>query len=71
MDDFHRAVAERIRALIRKRKLSQNVLADLAGVGRGQMTAILRAKASPTLRTLKKIADALEVDVRDLLPSSK
>lgn len=71
MDDFHRGVAERIKQLARRRKISQNVLADLAGVGRGQMSAILNAKQSPTLRTLKKIADAGEVDVRDLLPVAK
>lgn len=67
-DAFHRALADRIKLHLRKRKLSQNVLADLAGVARGQMTAILSAQQSPTVRTLKKIADALGVDPRDLFP---
>ncbi len=71
VDEFHRGIAKRIKALAARKKISQNVLADLAVVGRGQMSAILNAKQSPTARTLKKIADALEVDVRELLPSTK
>jgi transcriptional regulator with XRE-family HTH domain len=69
VDAYHQAIADRIKQLLSKRKISQNVLADLAAVGRGQLSAIINAKQSPTVRTLKKIADALEVDTRDLLPS--
>jgi transcriptional regulator with XRE-family HTH domain len=65
---YHREIAARIRQLLRKRKISQNVLADLTGVGRGQLSAIINAEQSPTVRTLKKIADAFEVNARELLP---
>lgn len=68
MDAYHREIAERIKQLLRKRKVSQNVLADLAGVARGQLSAIVNAEQSPTVRTLKKIADALDVGVKALLP---
>jgi transcriptional regulator with XRE-family HTH domain len=68
VDAYHREIATRIRALLGKRKISQNVLADLADVGRGQLSAVINAKQSPTVRTLKKIADALGVNPRDLLP---
>lgn len=71
VDAYHRELAARIRQLLRKRNVSQNVLADLAGVGRGQMSAIINAQQSPTVRTLKKLADALDVDPGELLPPTR
>ncbi len=56
---------------MKRKKLTINKLADFAGIGRGSMSEILSASRSPTVRTLSKIAAALEVDVRDLLPPSK
>ena len=53
---------------MKRKKWSVNQLADFAGMGRGHMSEIVRAKKSPTVRTLAKIAAALEVSVRDLLP---
>jgi len=47
---------------------SVNRLADFSGIGRGRLSEILAGKSSPTLRTLGKLADALEIAVRDLLP---
>jgi transcriptional regulator with XRE-family HTH domain len=70
VDAYHREMATRIRQLLRKRKISQNVLADLAGVARGQLSAIINAEQSPTVRTLKKIADAFGVNPRELLPTN-
>jgi transcriptional regulator with XRE-family HTH domain len=49
------------------KKLSQNYLADFAGLSRAQMSRILNGQQSPTLRTLQKIAEALELDLRLLL----
>ena len=50
------------------KKLSLNLLADFSGLGRGSMSKILSGRGNPTLRSLKRIADALEVPVQDLLP---
>jgi len=47
---------------------SVNQLADFAGLARGGVSEILRVKRYPTLRTLLKLAEALDVPVKDLLP---
>jgi transcriptional regulator with XRE-family HTH domain len=52
---------------MRKRHLSSNHLADFAGMGRSSVAAILRGAQSPTLKTLDKLATALDVKVADLL----
>lgn len=66
MDLLHRKLSKRIKALMAVKALSTNRLADFSGVGRGRMSEILATKSSPTVRTLGRIADALEVSVRDL-----
>lgn len=66
MDDVHRRLVANIKARARSRKLSANKLADFADVGRGYLSDVLAGHKSPTVRTLVKIAAALEVDVRDL-----
>jgi transcriptional regulator with XRE-family HTH domain len=60
-------MAARVLALAKKRKLSQNLLADFAGLGRGNLSEILSGRVSPTLRTLGKLAAALDVQVSELL----
>lgn len=67
-DALHRAIAKKAKALMVQRGLSVNHLADFSGLGRGHLSDILAAKSSPTVRSLAKIADALEVQVRDLFP---
>jgi DNA-binding phage protein len=66
MDSVHRELVTRIREMVRRKHWSANQLADFSGVGRGYLSDILSGKKSPTVRTLVKIAEALEVDVRDL-----
>lgn len=68
MDALHRKFSKRVRELMVRRHLSINRLADFSGMGRGRVSEILSGKTSPTLRTLGKLADALEVPVRELLP---
>lgn len=48
------------------RRLSVNRLADAAGIDRGYLSRVLRGKSSPTVRTLGKLAEALEVKTLDL-----
>lgn len=66
MDPLHRKLAKRIRSLMSEKDLSVNRLADFSGIGRGRMSELLAGKSSPTVRTLGRIAEALDVDVRDL-----
>lgn len=68
LDAFHRQVSNRVLRLARERGWSLNQLADFAGIGRGHLSNILNTKQSPTLRTLKRLADALEARPKDLLP---
>lgn len=51
---------------MKRRGLSVNRLADFSGMGRGRLSEILAGKSSPTLRTVSKLAEALEVSVSDL-----
>jgi transcriptional regulator with XRE-family HTH domain len=67
-DAAHRQIAARIRELARRRRWSQNQLADFAGISRAQLSRILTCQQSPTVMTLGKIAAALDVGLRDLLP---
>jgi len=70
-DTIHRHIAMRIRALAGRRHWSGNHLADTAGVSRAQLSRLLTQKTSPTIGLLAKIAAALEVHTRDLLPPKR
>jgi transcriptional regulator with XRE-family HTH domain len=49
----------------REKGLSQQELADLAGVGQDSISAIETGKHEPHPRTLRKLANALDVEVAD------
>ena len=67
-DAIHQHIATRVRTLARRRNWSGNHLADTAGVSRAQLSRLLTLQTSPTIGLLAKIAAALEVHTRDLLP---
>jgi len=67
-DAVHQHIAMRIRTLAGRRHWSGNHLADIAGVSRAQLSRLLTLQTSPTIGLLVKIAAALEVHTRDLLP---
>lgn len=54
-------VGEQLRFIREEKKLSQEKLADLAGTTHGQISRIETSKENPTLKTLDKIIDALEI----------
>lgn len=70
-DALHRGLAEAIRRLVRRRKLSLNKLADFAGISRSHLARILKCESSPSLAVVAKIAEALDVDVAELLAKSR
>ena len=47
--------------------MSQQELADDSGITKSQIARIERAKINTTVRTLIKIANALEIEPKDLL----
>jgi DNA-binding XRE family transcriptional regulator len=62
----HRALSRRTYELRKAKGWSQNQLADFAGIARGYLSHILAGEYSPTIRILAQLADALEVQVKDL-----
>jgi transcriptional regulator with XRE-family HTH domain len=71
MDALHRKFSRRVKERMAEKKLSINRLADFAGLGRGRVSEILTGKTSPTLRTIGKIADALETSAGALVPDDE
>ncbi len=69
-DALHRHVAARIRELAKRRDMSLNKLADFADISRSHLARILNCESSASLSTLRKIAEALGTNTRDLLPPS-
>jgi transcriptional regulator with XRE-family HTH domain len=51
----------------KERKISQEKLAEIAGVHRTYVGMIERAEKNITLRNMEKIAKALSVKIKDLL----
>lgn len=60
------AFGQRVQELRKERNLSQEQLADLAGVHRTYIGMVERAEKNITLRNIKKIAEALGVNIKDL-----
>jgi transcriptional regulator with XRE-family HTH domain len=60
-------LARNVRLLRVSRGLSQGRLADEAGLTQGQVSAIERGKANPTMDSLERVAHVLGVEVDELL----
>ena len=59
-------IGERVRELRDKLELSQEALAEKAGLASKHIQDIEHGRTNPTVATLVGLADALKVDVRDL-----
>ncbi len=62
-----RKIGQIIRALRKRRGLSQEVLSGLAGIARTHLTMIENGTKQPNLETLWKIAQALNISVGELV----
>ena len=60
------AFGQRVHKLRKERNLSQEQLADLAGVHRTYIGMIERAEKNITLCNIEKIANALKLSIKDL-----
>ena len=67
-NDFVRDFGNRVREIRLERGLSQEALADKAGLHRTAVSFVERALRSATLETVEKLAIALEVEASDLMP---
>ena len=59
-------IGERVRELRRERALTQDELAGIANVHPITISELERGKRNASARTVKRLAEALGVDVRDL-----
>lgn len=65
------AVAYRIQALCRERKLAINALANLSGVSPSTVYSMLNAKSkNPGVVSIQKICDGLEISIREFFDDS-
>ena len=62
-----KAVGEAIAHCRKKKKVSQEVLSGLADIGRTHLSAIERGERKPTLETLFRISNALDMKTSDLV----
>lgn len=61
----------RIREILESKDIKVSSLAETVGITRANMSNIVNGKSTPSLETLEKIANALEVDITELfVPSS-
>ena len=64
---LQKSVGQKIKYFREERNITQAKLADLCGFDRPNMARLEAGGTNPTLYTLKKIADKLEVTVCDLV----
>jgi transcriptional regulator with XRE-family HTH domain len=67
VQNIQQTVGTKIRQIRLQRNWSQDVFADISGIHRAQVGAIERGEMNVTLKTLKTVADALKVKIRDLV----
>ncbi len=66
IDEIDKKVGLNIRLERVKRGISQEILADMAGIARSTMGIIERGEQSPSLQTVAKVANALQLDIYKL-----
>ena len=66
IDEIDKKVGLNIRLERVKRGISQEILADIAGIARSTMGIIERGEQSPSLQTVAKVANALQIDMYKL-----
>ena len=61
----------RIKLVLAEKEISQKALAEKLSLTQNSVFRICKNEAQPSLRLLKKIALILDVDIKDLLHSTK
>ncbi len=67
MSDSSKKLAENMRKIRARKKMSQGDICRALGVDRAYISNIESGKQNPTLATIEKIAEALGVKVNELL----
>lgn len=71
MDDINRIVANNLKKIREKNKLSLENLSELTGVSKSMLGQIERGESNPSLQTIWKIATGLKVSLTSLIVPSK
>ena len=66
IDEIDKKVGLNIRLERVKRGISQEIHADMAGIARSTIGIIERGEQSPSLQTVAKVANALQIDMYKL-----
>lgn len=61
------AFGQRVREVRKAKGISQEKLAELAGIDRSYMGNIERGEKNVTLKKVYEICDALDIDIKDLV----
>jgi transcriptional regulator with XRE-family HTH domain len=64
-------IGDRLRGLRKRRLLTQEQLAKRSGVGVATITRVERNQVEPQAGTLRKLAEALGVEIRDFFPDAQ
>lgn len=65
--DILKTIASNIKKYRKEKGISQENLANIASIDRTYMTDIENAKRNLSIKVLEKIANALEIDIKQLL----
>src|ERR1700740_3034004 len=69
--DVRERVGLNLQRLRREKGLSQEELADLAGIHQTYLSGVERGKRNPTVAVLQRIAEALGADIEDLVQKAQ
>lgn len=64
-------IGTKVKLLRTKAKFSQEKLAELADINKNTVGLIERGEISPSIETLEKIANALKIELKELVDVSK
>ena len=69
MDDveYRREFGDRLKTLLRDRNFRHDFLANTVGISRQSMSMYINGKAMPSIHIVRRIARALDCDIRDLV----
>ena len=66
-EEIQKIVGNRIKSLRESKGISQQVLAAMCNFEKGNMSRIEAGRTNPTLTTLYKISQALEIKITDIV----
>lgn len=61
--DYRKIFADNLKKIRNERSISQEYLANLAGLDRSYLGKVERLEKAPTIDVMGKLADALEIDL--------